>query len=109
VVVGLFLIVGLGVATVGVGLVARFGLHSMGGFDAQMTEQIRQSTKSFEQQALQQKSAPIPPGWLDFMRTSEFRAGMMLIVFAFFAAVLLAFSTLGGAFAGLLRTRRRTA
>jgi hypothetical protein len=109
VVVGLFLMVGLGVAGAGVGLVERYGLHSMGGFDAQMTEQIRLSTKTFEQQAMQQKSAPIPPGWLEFMQTNEFRAGMMLIVCAFFSVVLLAFSALGGAFAGLLRTRRKLA
>ena len=109
IVAGLLLILGLGITGAGSGLVMRYGLHGLGGFDAQMAEQIRQSTKTFEQQAIQQKSAPIPPGWLEFMRTNEFRAGMVLTVCAFFATVLLAFSALGGAFAGLLRTRRRTA
>ena len=109
VMVGLFLILGLGIAGAGAGLVARYGLHAMGRVDAQMIEQIQQSTKTLEQQAMQQKNASMPPGWLDFMRSNEFRAGMMLGVFAFFSAIILAFSTLGGAFAGLLRTRRKPA
>jgi hypothetical protein len=43
---------------------------------------------------------------LGFLASPEFRAGMMLAGFAFLSAVLLILSTLGGAFAGLLRTRR---
>ena len=109
VLVGLFLTLGLGVAGAVAGLVARYGLHATGSFDAQIVEQIQQSTKTLQQQAMQQQSAPIPPGWLEFMRTNEFRAGMMLAVFAFFSGILLVFSTLGGAFAGFLRTRRRLA
>jgi hypothetical protein len=43
---------------------------------------------------------------LGFVASPEFRAGMMLGVFGFVSACLLLLSTLGGAFAGLLRTRR---
>ena len=103
---GLFLLVGLGIAGAGAGLVARYGLHAMGGFDAQMVEQIHSSTKTLEQQSMQQKGAPMPPGWLEFMHTSEFRAGMTLAGCGFLAAILLVFWTLGGAFAGFLRTQR---
>jgi hypothetical protein len=46
---------------------------------------------------------------LGFIASPEFRAGIMLAGFAIVSAMLLALSTLGGAFAGLLRMRRRPA
>jgi hypothetical protein len=50
----------------------------------------------------------MPPALLALERTPEFHAGYALFYFAFGSAVLLVVSTLGGAFAGLLRMRRRT-
>jgi hypothetical protein len=96
--VGMCLAVGLAAAMAGVGLVARYGLHSMGSFDAQMTTQM--------QAAIQRSSTPIPPELMGFVRSPEFRAGMMLSGFAFLAGILLVLSTVFGAFGGLLRTRR---
>jgi predicted secreted protein len=98
VVVGVFLALGLGMAMAGWGLVARFALHSMGSFDAQMAVQM--------QTAIQKSATPFPPNLLGFIRSPEFRAGVMLAGFAMLSVFLLALSTLGGAFAGLLRTRR---
>jgi hypothetical protein len=98
--VGLCLALEVGVAGAGAGLVARFGLHTMGNFDAQMAEQV--------QKAIQQSSTPIPPEMLGLIRSSEFRAGMMLMGIAVLTTALLAVSTLGGAFSGLLGSRRRT-
>ena len=100
-VVGLCLAVGLGAAMAGWGLVARFALHSMGSFDQQMKEQVQRS--------IQQSATPIPAEMLGFIASPEFRAGIMLAGFAIVSAMLLALSTLGGAFAGLLRMRRRPA
>jgi hypothetical protein len=101
VVVGVCLALELGVAMAGAGLVARYGLHAMGSFDAQMTAQV--------QKAVQQSSTPVPAEMMGFLGSPEFRGGMILAGFAFLSAGLVVMSTLGGAFAGLLgqlRTRR---
>jgi hypothetical protein len=101
VVVGVCLALGLGVAMAGWGLVARFALHSMGSFDAQMAAQV--------QHAIQTSTTPVPAEMLGFVQSPEFRAGIMLAGFAMVSAFLLVLSTLGGAFAGLIRMRRGTA
>jgi hypothetical protein len=101
VVVGLCLALGLGAALAGWGLAARFAFHSMGSFDTQMVQQVQQAI-----QKSSQSSAPIPAEMLSFIQSPEFRAGIMLAGFAMVSAFLLVLSTLGGAFAGLLRMRR---
>ncbi len=106
VVVGICLALELGVAMAGAGLVARFVLHSMGNFDAQMTEIVAQVQKVTQQKSVQQ-NAPMPPGWMKFVGSPEFRGGYALFCCAFASAGLLVVSALGGAFAGLLRMRRR--
>jgi hypothetical protein len=98
VVVGICLALGLGMVVAGWGLMARFGLHTMGGFDAAMTAQM--------QEAIHKSSTPVPTEMLGFVGSPEFRAGMMLGVFGLGSAFLLVLSALGGAFAGLLRVRR---
>jgi hypothetical protein len=106
VVVGICLALELGVAMAGAGLVARFVLHSMGNFDAQMAEIVTQVQKVMQQKSMQQPNTPMPAGWMEFVRSPEFRGGYALFCCAFVSVVLLALSTLGGAFAGLLRMRR---
>ncbi|HEX9201097.1 MAG TPA: zinc ribbon domain-containing protein [Acidobacteriaceae bacterium] len=98
--VGLCLALGLGISMAGWGLVARFGLHSMGSFDAQMAAQL--------QKTIQQQLTPPPPELVRLFTSPEGRAGIMLAGFAMVSAFLLALSTLGGAFAGLVRMRRGT-
>jgi hypothetical protein len=94
VVVGVCLALEVGTAMAGAGLVARYGLHAMGGFDAQMAAQV--------QKAIQQSSTPVPAEMMGLLGSPEFRGGMILAGFAFLAAGLVVLSTLGGAFAGLL-------
>jgi len=101
-VVGICLALGLGTAMAGAGLVRRYGLHSMGNFDAQMAEQIQTLQKTIQQQPVTSATA----GMVKFVNSPEMRAGLMLTTFAMATAVLVVLSTLGGAFAGLLRTRR---
>jgi len=98
VVVGICLALGLGTAMAGWGLVARYGLHSMGGFDAAMAARM--------QEAIRNSSTPVPAEMMGFINSPEFRAGTMLAAFAFVSTGLLVLSTVGGAFAGLLRMRR---
>jgi hypothetical protein len=101
VVVGLCLAIGLAVPMAVAGVVARFGMHAMGGFDTQMAAVF--------QKVIQQSSTPFPPEALRLVQSQEFRAGYVLFCFAFVSVVLLVLSTVGGAFAGLLRMRRKAA
>ena len=100
-VAGLALITCLGVSMAVAGLVARYGLHNMAAFDAQLTEQLHQQIEKAA------AANPAPPEVIRFMYTPEFRAGIMLAGFAMVAGVLLLLSALGGAVVGMLRTRRR--
>jgi len=101
VVVGICLTVGLAVPMALAGLVGRFGLHAMGSFDAEMAART--------QDAIRNSATPVPADMLGYLNSAEFRAGIMLAGMAMLAVFLLVMSTLGGAFAGMLRTRRRAA
>lgn len=94
VVVGIGLALALGAATAAWGIVSRYALHTMSGFDADMTAQMKRLVQQ------------VPPDKVGFYLSPEFRGGMMIAVFAMFGAALLLLSILGGAFAGLLRMRR---
>jgi hypothetical protein len=104
-VVGICLALELGVAVAGAGLVARFVLHSMGSFDAQLAMAIQM----IRDRALQQPATPQRAEMLHWLGLPEFRAIYALTGCAMVTAILLVLSTLGGAFAGLLRMRRRPA
>lgn len=102
VVVGLALITFVASAMAIAGLVARFGLHSMGNFDAELSQQLHMQ--------IEHAAAvnPAPPELLHYFYTPEFRAGMMLAGVGMMAGLVMLLSTIGGAVAGLVRTRRQT-
>jgi hypothetical protein len=101
IVVGLALMACFAVAMAAGGLVARFGLHSMAGFDAQLTQMLHAQ--------IQKASAttPEPPEVVQFLYSPEVKAGMMLAGFAMLSGFLLVLSAVGGAVGGFLRTRRK--
>jgi hypothetical protein len=99
-VVGLALVAFFGVALAVGGLVARYGLHTMAGFDAQMTQMLHEQLDKASVAVAQ------PPEVLRFMNSLEFRAGMILCGFGMASGFLLVLSTVGGALGGLMRTRR---
>ncbi len=101
VVVGLALVACLAVAMAGGGLVARYVLHNMAGFDAQLTQQLHMQVEH----AI--AASPQPASVLRYLYSPEFRAAMMLAGFAMISGILLVLSIVGGAVGGLLRTRRR--
>jgi hypothetical protein len=101
VVVGLALMTCFAVATAVGGLVARYGLQNMAGFDAQLTDQVHTMVQKTE------ATNPQPPDVLGFLNSAEFRAGVMLAGFAMLSGFLVVLSTVGGAVGGLLRTRRK--
>ncbi|QHN02037.1 zinc ribbon domain-containing protein [Granulicella sp. WH15] len=100
-VVGLAMTAALALATSIMGLVARFGLKNMGDLDHEMSIRIHASITQMA------ATNPVPTEWLGIFYSQEFIAGMMLTVFASMAIVLIAVSTAGGAFAGMMRTRAR--
>jgi hypothetical protein len=105
VLVGLFLALGMGISIAGWGLVARFGLHTMGSFDAQVTAQLAESQRQ-AQQWMASRSMPVAPGVMAFEQAPEFRAWYALFYCAFLSTALVTLSMVGGAVGGMLRTRR---
>jgi len=101
VVVGLALVTCLAVAMAGAGLVARYGLHCMAGFDAELTQTLHAQVEKAA------ATAPQPPEVVRFLYSPEVRAGIMLAGFAMVAGVLLVLSTVGGALGGFMRMRRK--
>jgi hypothetical protein len=101
VVVGVVLVSCLAVAMAAGGLVARYVLHNMAGFDAQLTQQLHLQI----QHAL--TANPEAKQIQGYLYSDEFRAGMMLAGFGMISAILLLLSTVGGAVGGLLRMRRK--
>ena len=101
VLVGLCLAFGLAIPLAVAGVILRFGLHSMDGFDKQMVELM--ST------AITNSKTPVPIEVVQFFNAPEFRAGFMLVVSAAYSVFLLVLSTVGGAFAGMLQMRRKPA
>jgi hypothetical protein len=99
-VVGLALVACLGVAWGIGGLVARYGLHSLGAFDADLTRTIHDA---FEKTLAM---APQTPEAKGFWFSPEFRAGMMLLGFGMVSTFLLILSAVGGALGGFVRMRR---
>jgi hypothetical protein len=100
---GLLLVAGLGIALAIAGLIARFGLHSMSQFDAETA--VRWAAARATLAASNAQSSQM----LSFFDLPEFRAGLMLAGISVYAAIILFLSTLGGALAGLLRTRHAPA
>ncbi|MDQ2832465.1 MAG: hypothetical protein M3Y50_01745 [Acidobacteriota bacterium] len=101
VVVGLALMACFAVAIAGAGLVARYALHNMAGFDAQLTQMLHAQIQKAS------ATAPESPEVVRFLTSPEVRAGMMLTGFAMLSGILVVLSTVGGAVGGFLRTRRK--
>jgi hypothetical protein len=101
VVVGLALVSCLAVAMAGAGLVARFGLHNMAEFDAELTQALHAQVEKAA------ATTPEPPDVVRFLYSPEVRAGIMLAGFAMVSGVLLVLSTVGGALGGFMRMRRK--
>jgi hypothetical protein len=96
IVAGFGLVFSIAVSMAVVGLVARFALHSMAGFDADLRVQIEKAIAA----------NPQPVEVMRYIKSPEFRAGIMLGGFAMMAGFILLTSTIGGALGGMLRTKR---
>jgi hypothetical protein len=96
VVVGLSLIAAIALTMATAGLVARYSLHSMAGFDVELKAQIDKAASA----------NPQPAEVMRYIYSPEFKAGIMLAGFSMLAGLIIVLSTVGGAVGGLLRTRR---
>lgn len=101
VVAGVILVSCLAVSMAAGGLVARYLLHNMAGFDAQLAQQLH---LQIEHTLASNPEAQSARGYLN---SPEFQAGIMLAGFGMVSGVLLVLSTVGGAVGGLLRMRRK--
>lgn len=100
--VGIALVVFLGMALATGMAVARYGLHSMAGFDAETAKALK---LQIDQLAA---TRPIPPDSLTLLNSPEFRAAIWLSGFGIVFSGVFLISVFGGAVGGLLRTRRFT-
>ena len=103
IVAGLSLDLSLAIVATISGLIARFKLHAMGSFDAQINQLIDQINTQLTHSA---PGNPELAAVLRFVATPEFRAGYALTVVAVTGILLLILSVLAGALVGLVRSRR---
>ena len=103
---GLAVIVLIGASLAITGIVARFGLHAMTGFDADLAQVLAQA-KIAASQATVSSPADTQSQVLRLYDLPEFQTGLILSSIAISSILLLVFSAFGGAVNGLLRTRRR--
>ena len=99
---GLSIALVLGVINTSTLLLARFAFHTMGDADKQMTASV-------EQFRIQAAAAPGDPlaSLTHALSIPEFRAGFLFFGLTMVTAILLAITTVGGAFAGFARSRPR--
>lgn len=105
-VAGLVLVSCLGVAMAVAGLVARYGLHNMAGFDADLLNMIHQVQTQVEHTAV---ANHVPKEQIMYLYSQEFSVWILLLGFSMLTAIVVALSILGGAVGGMLRTRRNPA
>ena len=100
---GLFAVSALSLTVAFAGVLARFGLHTMGTLDALLSNAMRRAA---EQQAAQPGAVALSADQMRTFYSSEVRAGLALFLLTISAGFLMAFSIIGGALGGMMRMRR---
>ncbi len=107
---GVMMVAALGIALAGAGLVARFGLHRMDGFDAELTQQLDIMRAQVAAGLLQQgQPADLQAKLMNFIGSAEVRGGLGLMYMTISGGLVLVLAMAGGAFSGLLRDRQQAA
>jgi len=99
--VGLLMTFFLAVSLAVVGMIARFGLHSMAAFDVQMTRQMQAQVEKA------MVANPAPASVVQQLLSQEFRTGVMLTGLLIFALLIIALSTVGGLLSGMAAVRHK--
>jgi hypothetical protein len=108
VVTGLLMVSTMGICLALTGVVERFGLHGLSGFDASMDQDfaaIRAQMVASMQGPYQDPAAQ--QHVMGIFLSPEGRAGLILVTRAFIGGIVVVLTGALGAFAGLLQTRRR--
>jgi hypothetical protein len=87
-------------------LFMRYGLHQGSVMDAQATTQLAQM---MQKMSTTPEQLAIVQNFMDRIKIPEFHAGYSLLGTGLVAVLYLGYSAIAGAFAGLLRSRTRTA
>ncbi len=98
--VGVLMTSVLAVSLAVIGLIARFGLHTMTAFDAEMTQRMHEQVEK----AI--AANPAPANVVQQMLSQEFRTGVMLAGLLLFAFAILTLSTVGGLVSGMMAAGR---
>ncbi len=106
VVTGLMMTAALAIALAAAGAVARFGLHRMADFDGQLVSFQAQMKEKMQEQ---QQSPEVTAEAVKLMDSAEVRGGVAVVYLGMLGGILLLVSAGGGAFAGMLGTRRQGA
>jgi hypothetical protein len=108
IVAGLLMVTAMGIALATAGVVARFGLKRMDGFDTQVKEAAQtmqtQMTASMQEQ---KQSQEIQDKVIGLVNSPEVRAGVAVVYLGILGGILVLFGAGGGAFAGMLGARRQ--
>jgi len=101
---GLVLVAAMGVSLSATGVVMRFGTHSLGWFDAEMTQSFGTVSQQLVARMQEQKqSDDIQRRMLGLLGSDAVRAGLGLFYLGLLGGMVLLISAGGGAFAGMLR------
>ena len=107
---GVLMVTALGLAFAAAGLVARFGLHRMGGFDSELGQQLETvRAQAMTVMAQQNQPADFQAKFLGILGSPEVRGGLALASMAISGVLVLVLAMGGGAFSGMLRDRRHAA
>lgn len=115
VVTGVLMVVALGIAGAGTGVLLRFGTHGLAAFDQQRAEQTKLGQAwAMHWMETHNEDKEVREKYISFvnspvMTSPEMRAGTQLAQLGFQAMLLLLMAGGGGAFAGMLQGRRGAA
>ena len=105
---GVLMVATIALALATTGVILRFGMHGMSGFDSDVAQQMAAMQQQLAQRMVeQQQPAALRDHMLGFLQSPEVRGGLALFYLAASGLIILLFAAGGGAFAGMLRHARR--
>ena len=104
---GILMVAALGIAFAASGMVARFALHRMLGFDNELSRQLELMRAQMAVALTQQNQpADLTSAILGFVASPEVRGGLGLAYLGISGFIVMLLATAGGALSGMLRVRR---
>jgi hypothetical protein len=105
---GLLMVTAMGISLALAGAVERFGLHGLGGFNADVDQSFAAvRAQMISSMQTQNQDPTAQQHVLGMFMSPEGRAGLVLFYLAFIGGFVVVLTSALGGFAGLLQTRRR--